>query len=395
VSEVSGILAVAHESETAIVTQGGNTGLVGAQIPSPAGEEVVLSLTRLKRIRDIDAQNNTITVEAGATLKSVQVAAAEADRLFPLSLGAEGSCTIGGNLATNAGGLGVLAYGNARALALGLEVVLADGRIWSGLRRLRKDNTGYDLKDIFIGSEGTLGVITAAVLSLFAQPSDRATGFVAVKDVQHAVDLLDLAGRIGSGRVTAFELLPERGLEFITRHSALRRPLPAAAPWYVLIEISGFGQAGELTEALEQTLMGAIDKDLVLDAFVARSQAQVQALWTIREALPLVQKPEGGSIKHDVSLPLSRLSQFLSEAVAAVERVVPGARPVPFGHIGDGNIHFNVSQPVGADKANFLARWDEVSAAVFEVVMRLDGSISAEHGIGRLKRDMMRAQAPL
>jgi FAD/FMN-containing dehydrogenase len=389
VEEVSKILAAAHETETAIVTQGGNTGLVGGQIPSDTGEEVVLSLTRLNRVRDIDAANNTITAEAGATLKSVQDAAEHAQRLFPLSLGAEGSCTIGGNLATNAGGVGVLAYGNARALALGLEVVLADGRIWNGLRALRKDNTGYDLKDIFIGSEGTLGVITAAVLSLFPRPSDRATALVAVTDVKAAVDLLDIAGRVSGGRVTALELLPERGMEFITRHSALRRPLSSEAPWYVLIEISGFAETGRLAEALEQSLGEALEKGVVKDAVVARSQAQAQELWAIREALPLVQKPEGGSIKHDISLPMSKLAEFMSEAADVVERLVPGARPVPFGHIGDGNIHYNISQPVGADKQGFLARWDEVSAAVFELVGRLGGSISAEHGIGRLKRDVM------
>ncbi len=389
VEEVAKILAIAHETATAIVTQGGNTGLVGGQIPSETGEEVVVSLTRLNRIRAIDAQNNTLTAEAGATLKSVQEAAEHAERLFPLSLAAEGSCTIGGNLATNAGGVGVLAYGNARALTLGLEVVLADGRLWNGLRGLRKDNTGYDLKDIFIGSEGTLGVITAAVLSLFPRPSDRATAFVAVDSVEAAVRLLDIASRVSGGRVTALELLPETGLEFITRHSPLRRPLSSEAPWYVLVEISGFGEPGRLEEALEESLGKALEQDLVADAVVARSQAQAQALWAIRETLPLVQKPEGGSIKHDLSLPLSKLAQFMSEAAFVVERLVPGARPVPFGHIGDGNIHYNISQPVGADAGEFLARWDEVSAAVFDLVQQLGGSISAEHGIGRLKREMM------
>jgi FAD/FMN-containing dehydrogenase len=389
VEDVAKILAIAHETQTAIVTQGGNTGLVGGQIPSETGEEVVVSLTRLNRIRAVDAQNNTITVEAGATLKSVQEAAEHAQRLFPLSLAAEGSCTIGGNLATNAGGVGVLAYGNARALTLGLEVVLADGRLWNGLRALRKDNTGYDLKDIFIGSEGTLGIITAAVLALFPRPSDQATAFVAVENVEAAVRLLDVASRVSGGRATALELLPETGLEFIIRHSPLRRPLSSRAPWYVLVEISGFGETGRLAEALEESLGDALDQGLVLDAVVARSQAQAQALWAIRETLPLVQKPEGGSIKHDLSLPVSKLGQFMSEAAGVVERLVPGARPVPFGHIGDGNIHYNISQPVGADAGEFLARWDEVSAAVFDVVQRLGGSISAEHGIGRLKREMM------
>jgi FAD/FMN-containing dehydrogenase len=389
VEEVAQILAIANETRTAIVAQGGNTGLVGGQIPFDTGHEIVLSLTRLNRIRELDAVDNSIIVEAGATLKSVQDAAAAAERLFPLSLGSEGSCTIGGNLATNAGGIGVVAYGNARALTLGLEVVLASGQIWNGLRRLRKDNTGYDLKDIFIGSEGTLGVITAAVLTLFPQPSDRATALVGVNDVQAALDLYHLAGRIGGGRVTGMELLPLRGIEFVVKHSPLRNPLSVRAPWYALIEIAGFGPLGLLRAALEQMLGEAFDRQMLSDAVVAHSQAQARELWSIREMLPIVQKAEGGSIKHDVSVPPSKLSQFLSEAIAAVERLIPGARPVPFGHIGDGNIHFNITQPKGADREAFVARWDEVSRAVFEVVLRLGGSISAEHGIGRLKRDLM------
>jgi FAD/FMN-containing dehydrogenase len=389
VREVAQILAIADETRTAIVAQGGNTGLVGGQIPFDTGHEIVLSLTRLNRIREIDAVDNTILVEAGATLKSVQDAAAAVERLFPLSLGSEGSCTIGGNLATNAGGIGVVAYGNARALTLGLEVVLASGQIWNGLRRLRKDNTGYDLKDIFIGSEGTLGVMTAAVLTLYPQPRDRATALVAVNDVQAALDLYNLAGGIGGGRVTAMELLPLTGIEFVVKHSPLRTPLSERAPWYALIEVAGFGPPGLLRLALEQMLSEAFDRQMLSDAVVAQSHAQARELWTIREMLPIVQKAEGGSIKHDVSVPLSKLSQFLIEATAAVERLIPGARPVPFGHIGDGNIHFNITQPKGADREAFLARWDDVSEAVFEVVLRLGGSISAEHGIGRLKRDLM------
>jgi FAD/FMN-containing dehydrogenase len=280
-------------------------------------------------------------------------------------------------------------YGNARALTLGLEVVLADGSIWNGLRRLRKDNTGYDLKDIFVGSEGTLGVITAAVLTLVPQPSDRAMAFVAVNNVKAALELFHLASGIGGGRVTAVELLPRTGLELTEKHSHLRNPLSQPAPWYALIEIAGFGQPGALRLALEEMLSEAFERQLLSDAVIANSQAQAQELWNIREMLPIVQKAEGGSIKHDISVPLSKIPKFLSEATAAVEHLIPGARPVPFGHIGDGNIHFNITQPLGADTQSFLARWDEVSEIVFEVVLRLGGSISAEHGIGRLKRDLM------
>jgi FAD/FMN-containing dehydrogenase len=386
--EVSRLLAIAHETETPIVAQGGNTGAVGGQIPFESGDEVVLSLTRLNRIREVDAIDNSMIAEGGATLKAVQDAAEAADRLFPLSLGSEGSCTIGGNLATNAGGVSVVAYGNARALTLGLEVVLADGRIWNGLRRLRKDNTGYDLKDIFIGSEGTLGVITAAALMLFPRPRDKATAFASLKDPKAALDLFHLASAVG-GRVTAVELLPRIGIEFVERHSALRSPLAEPAPWYVLIEVSGAEPQGRLTGQMEIMLAEAFERQIVQDAVLASSEAQRKTLWETREILSLVQKAEGGSIKHDVSVPVSKIPIFLSEATAAVKRLIPGARPVPFGHIGDGNIHFNISQPVGADREAFLERWDEVSAAVFEVVLRLNGSISAEHGIGRLKRDLM------
>jgi FAD/FMN-containing dehydrogenase len=387
--EVSRILKIANEMLVPIVAQGGNTGAVGGQIPSDSGDEVVMSLTRLNRIREIDAVDNSITVEAGVSLRSVQEAAEAADRLFPLSLGAEGSCTIGGNLATNAGGISVVGYGNARALTLGVEVVLADGRIWNGLRRLRKDNTGYDLKDIFIGSEGTLGIITAAVLTLFPRPLDRATALAAVSDPEAALPLFHLANGISGGRVTAIEIIPRIGIEFIERHSPLRSPLGAPAPWYVLVEVAGAGPSGVLQLAMEKMLGEAFERQLISDAAIASSEAQRRSLWDMRESLSLVQKAEGGSIKHDVSVPLSKIPAFLREATAAVERLIPGARPVPFGHIGDGNIHFNISQPVGADAQAFLARWEDVSKAVFDIVLRLGGSISAEHGIGRLKRDYM------
>ena len=390
-AEVSRLLAIANEGRIAIVAQSGNTGLVGGQSPSAAGNEVVLSLDRLDRLRDVDATDNTITVEAGMTLQSVQEAAAAAGRLFPLSLASEGSCRIGGNLATNAGGIGVIAYGSARDLCLGLEVVLADGRVWEGLRRLRKDNTGYDLKDVFIGSEGTLGVITAAVLKLFPAPRARATAWIGVTGPQAGLDILDLARERGAGQVTAIELVPRIGLEFTMRHAGARDPLAAPFDWYVLLEVSGMADEPVLAEGLEAVLAEGLERGILGDAVVAKSGAQAADLWRIREALSEVQRHEGGSIKHDVSVPVSRIPGFIAEASEVVTRLVPGARPVPFGHIGDGNIHFNVSQPPGTDKAAFLARWEEVAAAVHDVVLRLGGSISAEHGIGQLKRHLMPA----
>jgi FAD/FMN-containing dehydrogenase len=395
-AEVSRLLAIANEGRIPIVAQSGNTGLVGGQSPSPAGNEVVLSLDRLDRIRDIDATDNTITVEAGMTLKGVQEAAAAAGRLFPLSLAAEGSCRIGGNLATNAGGIGVIAYGSARELCLGLEVVLADGRVWEGLRRLRKDNTGYDLKDLFIGSEGTLGVITAAVLKLFPAPRARATAWIGVTSPQAGLELLELARERGPSQVTAIELVPRIGLEFTMRHAGTRDPLSTPFDWYVLLELSGMADEAVLAEGLEAVLAEGLERGILGDAVVAKSGAQAADFWRIRESLSEVQRHEGGSIKHDVSVPVSHIPAFIAEASEAVARLVPGARPVPFGHIGDGNIHFNVSQPAnsgndGGDKRAFLARWEEMAAGVHEVVLRLGGSISAEHGIGQLKRHLMPA----
>jgi FAD/FMN-containing dehydrogenase len=385
-AEVANILAIAHETETAIVPQSGNTGLVGGQIPFETGDEVVLSLDRMTRIRNVDAVNNSITVDAGVPLKIVQDEAEKVERFFPLSLESEGSCRIGGNLSTNAGGLGVLAYGNSRDLCLGLEVVLADGRVWNGLKSLRKDNTGYDLKNLFIGAEGTLGVITGAVLKLFPHPTTRATAFVALPTVKAALDLLALARQRSSSPVTAIELFPRNGFEFTIRHFPVRDPFPAAAPWYVLIELSG---SGDLDNLLTEVLGEAAEQGIVLDATIAQSEGQRKDLWFIREAIVEVQKREGGSIKHDVSVPISELPAFVEAALAAIHAFMPGARPMPFGHIGDGNLHFNVSQPVDMDKQAFLAQWQEMNNVVFAVVLKHGGSISAEHGIGRLKRDLM------
>ncbi|QPC42079.1 FAD-binding oxidoreductase [Kaustia mangrovi] len=387
--EVSAIMRIAHETGTAIVPQGGNTGLVGAQVPFEGGNEVILSLGRLNRIREVDAADNTMTVEAGCILANIQRAADEADRLFPLSLGSEGTCQIGGNLSTNAGGTGVLAYGNARDLVLGLEVVLADGRVWNGLRKLRKNNTGYDLKQLFLGAEGTLGIVTAAVLKLFPKPQDHATAFVAIPAPHSALDLLALANTMSGGGVVALEILPRIGLDFTIRHGGARDPLGEPHDWYVLIELAGGEEEGALQPLMEDILARAFEEGLVLDAAIAASGTQRRELWHIRDLMSEVQKPEGGSIKHDVSVPVSHIPAFLDEATAAVETLIPDARVVAFGHIGDGNIHFNVSQPVGADTQAFLARWDEVNRTVHDIVLGHGGSVSAEHGIGRLKRHIM------
>jgi FAD/FMN-containing dehydrogenase len=382
--EVSRILRLASETGTAIVPQSGNTGLVGGQIPFEEGRELLLSLDRMTKILNVDAADSTMTVQAGATLKSVQDAADEAGRLFPLRIASEGSCRIGGNLSTNAGGLNVLAYGNARDLCLGLEVVLPDGRIWNGLRRLRKDNTGYDLKNLFIGSEGTLGVITAAVLKLYPKPRTHETAFIAVTSPQAAVDLLSLAKEMSGNRVVAFELLPRIAMDFTVKHMGISNPLAEFSPWYALSEL-----ADPVQGSFEAILEEALTRGLVTDATVAQSEAQRQALWAIRELMPESQKFEGGSIKHDISVPVSRIPQFIIEATRAVENYLPQARVMSFGHMGDGNLHFNVSQPLGMDKKAYLDLWHEMNAVVFDVVLKFDGSISAEHGIGRLKKHHM------
>jgi FAD/FMN-containing dehydrogenase len=392
VREVSEILRLAHETAAPVVPQSGNTGLVGGQTPDDSGTGIVLSLDRLDRIRKVDPQGCTMTAEAGVILADAQAAAEEADRLFPLSLAAEGSCRIGGNLATNAGGTGVLVYGNIRDLTLGLEVVLADGRVWNGLRALRKDNTGYDLKNLFIGSEGTLGVITAAVLKLFPRPRVTATALAGVADPAAALTLFALARGHAGPQVTACELISRTGLEFVLRHGAdTRDPLAAAHPFYVLLELTSPLAGADLRSLLETILMAAHETGAVNDAAIAESLAQQGDFWRLRELLSEVQRHEGGSIKHDISVPLPRIPEFIARACGTVGKIVPGCRPIPFGHIGDGNVHFNVSQPIGADKAAFLARWEEVSDAVHEIVLSLGGSISAEHGIGRLKRARMEA----
>lgn len=389
VAEVSAVMKWASEAGATVVPQGGNTGMVGGQVPVGEGREIILSLQRLDKIRSVDAAGDTMTVEAGVILQKAQEAAEAAGRLFPLSLASEGSCTVGGNLSSNAGGTAVIAYGNARELCLGLEVVLADGRIWNGLRQLRKDNTGYDLKNLFIGSEGTLGIITAAVLKLFPLPAARATAFLAVPDPEAALALLNKAKASAGGTLTTFEIMPRIGLDFVVRHaSGARDPLSEPSPWYVLMEVSAQAEVG-LTDAVEAFLGEALEEGLVTDAVLAGSLGQRADLWKLREMLSEVQTHEGGSIKHDVSVPLQATPEFLKRAIARVEEMVPGCRPVPFGHLGDGNIHFNVSQPVGADKAAYLAGWGAMNEAVHAIVTELKGSISAEHGIGRLKRSLL------
>jgi D-lactate dehydrogenase (cytochrome) len=387
VAEVSAILRLANETGTAIVPQGGNTGLVGGQ--TPHNGEIVISMRRLDRVREVDPTSNTMTCEAGVVLIKAQEAAAAAGRLFPLSLGAEGSCTIGGNLSTNAGGTGALAYGVARELVLGLEVVLADGRVLNNLRKLKKDNTGYDLRHIFVGAEGTLGIITAAVLRLFPRPRAVETAFIGVPSPHAALALLNLAEERAGGTVTSFELIPRIALEFAVKHvPACRDPLANQHPWYVLMELSSQSQSG-LRATLEDILMTGAERSLIEDATVAESIEHTKAFWLLRHHIADTQKYEGGSIKHDVSVPVNAVPDFIAEATAAVEAMVPGCRVVPFGHLGDGNIHYNVTQPIGADRGAFLLNWDAVNAKVFGVVAKHGGSISAEHGIGVMKRDLL------
>jgi FAD/FMN-containing dehydrogenase len=387
VAEVSAILQLANETATPIVPQGGNTGLVGGQIPHH--NEIVLSLNRLDRIREVDPTSYTITCEAGVTLQRAREAAAAVDRLYPQLLPSEGTCTIGGNLATNAGGTAAIAHGIARAHALGLEVVLADGRVLNDLNKLKKDNTGYDLKNLFIGAEGTLGVITAAVLRLVPRPRSVETAFAGVASAQAALELLGIAQERSGGDVTSFEIMTRAGIELVLRHAqGCRDPLASPHAWYVLMELSSQQREG-LRALLEAVLAEGMERDLVLDATIAESIEQGKAFWRVREMFGEVQRYAGGSIKHDISVPVAAVPAFIREADAAVTALIPGARPLPFGHLGDGNIHYNVNQPVGADKGEFLKRWDEVNAAVFGVVKKYGGSISAEHGVGVMKRDLL------
>jgi FAD/FMN-containing dehydrogenase len=386
--EIAEVLKLCQKTATPVVPQGGNTGLVGGQVPLGPGNQIVLSLGRMTALREIDLSSNTMTVEAGMILSRVQEEAARGGRLFPLSLAAEGSCTIGGNLATNAGGTNVVAYGNARDLVLGLEAVLADGQVLSDLSKLRKNNTGYDLKNLFIGSEGTLGIITAAVLKLYPKPRAIETAFIGLASPRAALALLDLACDMAGGEITTFELIPRIGLDFVLAHFDAREVLSSKHLWYVLLELSSQSRQG-LAARLLALLEAASEKHIVEDAAVAASLDQRKNFWKLRELLPDAQRHEGGSIKHDVSVPIADIPAFLEEAARAVMAAIPGARLVAFGHLGDGNIHCNVSQPIGVDTQAFLARWDEVNAIVHGLVIERKGSISAEHGIGQLKRDLL------
>jgi FAD/FMN-containing dehydrogenase len=382
--EVAAVVRTCAEAGVAIVPQGGNTGLCGGA--TPTGGEVVIVLTRLNRIRVIDPDNNSITVEAGCTLHAVQQAARDVDRLFPLSLAAEGSATIGGNLSTNAGGVQVLRYGNARELCLGLEVVLADGTVWNGLRSLRKDNTGYDLKHLFIGAEGTLGLITAATLKLFPRPRAQATAWVAVPDPAAAVALLGQLRDAAGDNVTAFEIVGRTALELVLRHiPGARDPLPGKPEWQMLIELSG--ARADLAAILESALDDASGEGLVADAVIASSEAQTAALWALRENVSEAQKIEGVSIKHDIAVPVSRIAEFITRADAALRETFPAVRIVCFGHIGDGNLHYNQSKADAESNAEFIARTAAVNRIVHDLVHELGGSISAEHGLGQLKRE--------
>ena len=385
--EVARIMRLASETRTPVVPQGGNTGLVGGQSPR-SDAEVLLSLSRLDRIRAVDPVGRTMTAEAGVVLARIQAAADEVELLFPLSLGSEGSCQIGGNLSSNAGGTGVLAYGNARDLCLGVEAVLPTGEILHGLRRLKKDNRGYDIRNLLVGSEGTLGIITAAVLKLVPRPAGREVAYVGLASPEAAVALLGRAEARAGAQLTAFEIMPRVGMEFTIRHTTgARDPLGDPHAWYVLVEVSSSRSAEDARETLEGVLEAALEAGEITDAAIAQSLGEAQSFWRMREEMSWAQKPEGGSIKHDVSVPVAAVPAFLREAGDAVTALIPGARIVSFGHLGDGNIHYNVSQPVGADRQAFLDRWDEVNRVVFAIVAKFDGSFSAEHGIGQLKRD--------
>ena len=386
--EVSKVVALCAETNTPIVPQGGNTGLCGGATPSEAGDQLLLSLTRMNKVRDVDPLNYTLTAEAGVILTDIQQAADDHDRLFPLSLGAEGTARIGGNLATNAGGTGVLRYGNARELVVGLEVVLPDGQIWDGLSALRKDNTGYDLKQLFIGSEGTLGIITACVLKLFPKPRDVQTGFAAVRDVDAAIEILARARAASDDRVTAFEWMARKGLDLVFKNiPGARDPLSKPYAEYLLIELTSGHEDGGLRETLEEILGDAMERGEVLDATIAESRQQAADIWKLRETIPEAQAIEGTGVKHDISVPVSAMPEFLKRANEQVAKAVDGVQICAFGHIGDGNAHYNLNQPDNSDGEVFLGYKDELNRIVHDIATDLRGSISAEHGIGRLKRE--------
>ncbi|MPZ31849.1 MAG: FAD-binding protein [Rhodospirillales bacterium] len=390
--EAAAVVKLCAAEKVAIVPQGGNTGMMGGGTPHQQGREIVLSLNRMNRIVEVDPIGYTMTVEAGVVLKTVQETAAQHDRLFPLSLAAEGSCTIGGNLSTNAGGVQVLHYGNARQLVLGLEVVTPQGEVWNGLRALKKDNTGYDLRDLYLGAEGTLGIITKAILKLWPKPKDVATSWIAVPSPEAAVALLSGAHAASEDNVTSCELMAHQGVDLVLKHiPGAIDPLAERHEWYVLLEWSstrprraGANETG-LLEKMEAYLGEAMEQGLVLDAALAQNEAQARAFWGLRENHSESQKREGPSIKHDISVSVSKIPTFMTEGLAAMKNALPECRPVPFGHVGDGNLHFNCQAPAGWDKTRFMAHAETISSAVYDLVVAYGGSISAEHGIGQMK----------
>jgi FAD/FMN-containing dehydrogenase len=395
VDQISQLLAYCNEHRIGVVPQGGNTSYCGGATPDESGQQIVLSLKRLNRIRSVDPLNYSLIAEAGCILAEVQRAADEAERLFPLSLGSEGTCQIGGNLSTNAGGTSVLRYGMMRDLVLGLEVVLADGRVLSTLGGLRKDNTGYDIKTLFLGAEGTLGVITAATLKLFSKTRAAATAFAAVRSVQTAVELLAHLREATGDRVSSFELIPRIGIELTTRHiPGVKDPLKQPYEWYVLCEITSSHAADRLDELLTESLAATFEANLVLDAVVAQNDRERAALWKIRETIPEAQRLDGASLKHDISLPITSLPQFVARAGDWIRNNVPDGRLVAYGHVGDGNLHFNLNQAPGSSRDVFLAREASIKRVIHDMVRDFGGSFSAEHGIGRLKVGELERYAP-
>ena len=394
-AETAATVRFCAERRIAVVPQGGNTSMCGGATPHEHGREIIVDMSRMNRVRGLDAANAAMTAEAGCVLADLQAAAAGAGLMLPLSLAAEGSCQIGGNISTNAGGTNVLRHGMARAQVLGLEAVLPDGEVWDGLRALRKDNTGYDLKQLFIGAEGTLGVITAAALKLEPAPRSGATAWAAVADPEAALALLNLAREAAGDALCAFEFQSRRCVDFVTRNvPGARDPFAGRHDWFVLVELASPAADAPLGAALESLLARALERGCAADAVIAASEGQARALRALRECVSEAQKPEGGSIKHDVSVPVSRVPEFLRRADAAVEAAIPGARPVAFGHMGDGNVHYNVTQPEGMDRAAFLAEWDRLNEVVHDLAAAMGGSFSAEHGIGRLKRGALAKYRP-
>jgi FAD/FMN-containing dehydrogenase len=393
-AEVAAVVRACVAAGVPIVPQGGNTGSVAGAIPHG---EVLVSLRRMNRIREVDAADYTITVDAGVVLGEVHAAANEVDRFFPLSIGSEGSCTIGGNVSTNAGGTAVLRYGNMRDLVLGLEVVLPDGRVWNGLRRLRKDNTGYALKHLFVGAEGTLGIVTGAVLRLFPPPVEVATAFVAIRDLDASIELLSLLRAATGDALSSLEVMPRIGLDIALEFdSGVVDPLAARHDWYAIVEVSGTKADGQTEASLEATLAGAMEKGIVVDATMAASTARTKAIWCIRKALVLNLPKAGAEVKHDVAVPVSKQPDFIRRATAAVEKVVPGTRTVAYGHFGDGNVHFNLCAPPGMDASAFTARATDLHRAVYDIAAEYGGSFAAEHGIGIVKlEEMERYRSPV